>query len=397
MSLPAVPRPHATIPIQADASKSRAASARVAGGQALPLPEPMPRWQGLSATDAQRQPHDQLGRTLRDLRISVTDRCNFRCGYCMPRAAFGRDHVFLPHEALLSFEEITRAAAAALRLGVRKLRLTGGEPLMRRDLEQLIAQLAALRTMDGTPPELTLTTNGALLARKAQALKDAGLQRLTVSLDALDADMFSRMSDSQTDVRTVLSGIEAAQRAGLAPLKVNMVVQKGVNDGEILPMARHFRGSGIELRFIEFMDVGQTNRWDMAHVLPSSQVRALIDAEHPLTPADAHRASDTAERWAYADGSGHVGFISSVTQAFCGDCTRLRLSTDGRLYTCLFATQGHDLRSLLRDGQTDDDTLTGRMAALWHARTDRYSELRGMAPSANHPPAPRVEMSYIGG
>lgn len=395
MSLPAVPRPHATIPIKAEARLTPDAAVRVAGGQTLAMPEPLPARH--TADAAAPPPRDRHGRQLRDLRISVTDRCNFRCGYCMPRAAFGRDHVFLPHDALLSFEEITRAAAAALRLGVRKLRLTGGEPLMRRDLEQLITQLADLRTLDGTPPELTLTTNGALLARKAQALKDAGLQRLTVSLDALAPDMFSRMSDSQTDVHTVLAGIDAAQRVGLAPLKVNMVVQKGVNDGEILPMARHFRGTGIELRFIEFMDVGQTNRWDMAHVLPSSEVRSLIHAQHPLQAVDADRASDTAERWAYADGAGHVGFISSVTQAFCGDCTRLRLSTDGRLYTCLFATQGHDLRSLLRDGHTDDDALTGRMAALWQVRTDRYSELRGLVPGSDQAEAPRVEMSYIGG
>lgn len=392
MSLPAVPRPHGVIPIQADASLTPSTAVRVAGGLALPMPPALGPHE-LAANS----PLDKRGRSLRDLRISVTDRCNFRCGYCMPRAAFGRDHVFLPHEALLSFEEITRAAAAALRLGVRKLRLTGGEPLMRRDLERLIAQLAALRTLDGTPPELTLTTNGVLLTRKAQALKDAGLQRLTVSLDALSPDMFQRMSDSQTEVGEVLAGIEAAQRVGLAPLKVNMVVQKGVNDGEILPMARHFRGTGVELRFIEFMDVGQTNRWDMAHMLPSSDVRALIHAQHPLQAADAPRHSDTAERWAYADGAGHVGFISSVTQAFCGDCTRLRLSTDGRLYTCLFASQGHDLRSLLRDGHTDDATLTGRIAALWQGRTDRYSELRGLDQPGDLLDAPRVEMSYIGG
>ena len=394
MSLPAVPPSHGIIPIQADTRPARDAALRVAGGATLPMPAASPE----SLTEA--LPLDHLGRALRDLRISVTDRCNFRCGYCMPRAAFGRDHVFLPHESLLSFEEITRAAAAALRLGVRKLRLTGGEPLMRRDLERLIAQLAALRTLDGTPPELTLTTNGALLSRKAQALRDAGLQRLTVSLDALSPAMFQRMSDSQTEVSEVLAGIDAAQRAGLAPLKVNMVVQKGVNDSEILPLARHFRGSGIELRFIEFMDVGQTNRWDMAHVRPSSEVRALIHAQHPLLPVDAPRHSDTAERWAYADGAGHVGFISSVTQAFCGDCTRLRLSTDGRLYTCLFATQGHDLRSLLRDGSTDEATLARRIAALWRQRSDRYSELRGQDDDgAGERPSrePRVEMSYIGG
>lgn len=394
MSLPAVPPSHGIIPIQADTRPARDAALRVAGGATLPMPAASPE------SPSQATPLDHLGRALRDLRISVTDRCNFRCGYCMPRAAFGRDHVFLPHESLLSFEEITRAAAAALRLGVRKLRLTGGEPLMRRDLERLIAQLAALRTLDGTPPELTLTTNGALLSRKAQALRDAGLQRLTVSLDALSPAMFQRMSDSQTEVSEVLAGIDAAQRAGLAPLKVNMVVQKGVNDSEILPLARHFRGSGIELRFIEFMDVGQTNRWDMAHVLPSSAVRALIHAQHPLLPVEAPRHSDTAERWAYADGAGHVGFISSVTQAFCGDCTRLRLSTDGRLYTCLFATQGHDLRSLLRDGCTDEATLAMRIAALWQQRSDRYSELRGQddGSAGDGPPRePRVEMSYIGG
>lgn len=394
MSLPAVPPSHGIIPIQAETRPARDAALRVAGGATLPMPVASPE----SPTSS--TPLDHLGRALRDLRISVTDRCNFRCGYCMPRAAFGRDHVFLPHESLLSFEEITRAAAAALRLGVRKLRLTGGEPLMRRDLERLIAQLAALRTLDGTPPELTLTTNGALLSRKAQALRDAGLQRLTVSLDALSPAMFQRMSDSQTEVSEVLAGIDAAQRAGLAPLKVNMVVQKGVNDSEILPLARHFRGSGIELRFIEFMDVGQTNRWDMAHVLPSSEVRALIHAQHPLLPVDTPRHSDTAERWAYADGAGHVGFISSVTQAFCGDCTRLRLSTDGRLYTCLFATQGHDLRSLLRDGSTDEATLAMRIAALWQQRSDRYSELRGQGDGStgDRPSSePRVEMSYIGG
>lgn len=394
MSLSAVPRPPRVVPIQPDARLERAAASRAAGGTAQALP---PATQALTGDTASNGVQDTLGRALHDLRISVTDRCNFRCGYCMPRAAFGRDHVFLPHEALLSFEEITRAAAAALRLGVRKLRLTGGEPLMRRDLERLIAELAALRTLDGRPPELTLTTNGALLARKAQALRDAGLQRLTVSLDALSPAMFQRMSDSQTEVSEVLAGIEAAQRVGLAPLKVNMVVQKGVNEGEILPMARHFRGSGIELRFIEFMDVGQTNRWDMSQVLPSAEVRALIHAHHPLQAVDAPRHSDTAQRWAYADGSGHLGFISSVTQAFCGECTRLRLSTDGRLYTCLFATQGHDLRSLLRDEALDEWALAQRIAALWQQRADRYSELRGQPIGADDSHAPRIEMSYIGG
>jgi cyclic pyranopterin phosphate synthase len=338
---------------------------------------------------------DQLARPLRDLRISVTDRCNFRCPYCMPRATFGTQHRFLPHEALLSFEEICRAAKTALALGVRKLRLTGGEPLLRKDLPSLIEQLASLRTLDDAQPEIALTTNGVLLTRQARALREAGLQRVTVSLDALDQATFARMSDSGLHVRDVLAGIDAALAAGLAPLKVNMVVQKGANDDQILPLARHFRGTGVELRFIEFMDVGQTNRWQMEQVIPSEEVRQRIAAHWPLLPAAPTQAADTARRWHYADGAGRVGFISSVTQAFCGDCTRLRLSTDGRLYTCLFGTQGHDMRALLRDPQVDDDELRRRVAALWHRRDDRYSELR----RAGQPPAEtsRVEMSYIGG
>lgn len=344
-------------------------------------------------------PLDTLGRPLKDLRISVTDRCNFRCGYCMPRTAFGSDHPFLPHAELLSFEEITRAARIALSLGVRKLRLTGGEPLLRKDIDKLVAQLAQLRTLDGEPPELTLTTNGSLLKRKAQALKDAGLQRVTVSLDALDDTIFQTMSDADTSVAEVLAGIEAAQAVGLAPIKVNMVVQKGVNDTQILPMATHFRHSGVELRFIEFMDVGQTNRWQMAQVLPSEDVRMRIHEAFALHPADASRPDATAERWAYADGAGHVGFISSVTQAFCGDCTRLRLSTEGRLYTCLFASRGHDLRALLRSPSESDEQITARLAALWSGRQDRYSQLRGQATPDDTADVPqgRIEMSYIGG
>lgn len=338
---------------------------------------------------------DRHQRPLQDLRISVTDRCNFRCPYCMPRATFGKHHPFLPHEALLSFEEITRAANAALALGVRKLRLTGGEPLLRKDLPTLVSQLAALKTLDGTAPEIALTTNGVLLSRQARALKDAGLQRVTVSLDGLDQAVFARMSDSGLHVRDVLSGIEAAQRAGLSPVKVNMVVHKGVNDDQILPLARHFRGTDVELRFIEFMDVGQTNRWRLDQVIASEEVRERIAAHWPLLPASTLRAADTAERWLYADGAGSIGFISSVTRAFCGDCTRLRLSTDGRLYTCLFATRGHDLRALLRDEGVGDEELRLRLAALWQARDDRYSELRQALDS---PQAPgRVEMSYIGG
>ena len=339
---------------------------------------------------------DRRQRPLQDLRISVTDRCNFRCPYCMPRATFGKEHRFLPHEALLSFEEITRTAQAAMALGVRKLRLTGGEPLLRKDLPTLVGQLAALKTPEGAPAEIALTTNGVLLRRQARALKDAGLQRVTVSLDGLDQAIFARMSDSGLNVRDVLDGIEAAQEAGLFPIKVNMVVQKGVNDGQVLPMARHFRGSGIELRFIEFMDVGQTNRWRLDQVIPSAEVRERIAAHWPLLPATIDRSSDTAERWRYADGAGGIGFISSVTRAFCGDCTRLRLSTDGRLYTCLFGTQGHDLRALLRDEQVTDDELRLRLAALWQGREDRYSEQRR---ATDEPPSEsgRVEMSYIGG
>ncbi len=364
---------------------------RKSQADARPLPPALPAAENRSATD-------RLGRPLRDMRISVTDRCNFRCGYCMPREAFGRDHPFLPHAELLSFEEITRAARIALSLGVRKLRLTGGEPLLRKDLEQLVGQLAALRTLDGQPPELTLTTNGSLLRRKARALRHAGLQRVTVSLDALDPVIFQHMSDTSLSVHDVLDGIEAAREAGLGPIKVNMVVQKGVNDQQILPMARHFRHSGIELRFIEFMDVGQTNRWQMEHVLPTHEVRALIEQSFALRPSPGRHHGATAQQWAYADGAGQIGFISSVTQAFCGDCSRLRLSTDGRLYTCLFATQGHDLRSLLRTPTECDEGIAQRLAALWHARDDRYSQLRESArPTRGEPGAPRIEMSYIGG
>jgi len=361
---------------------------------ALPLPMPTPS----ASVTLLAHPADTLGRPLRDLRISVTDRCNFRCGYCMPRSAFGRDHPFLPHADLLSFEEITRAARIFMSLGVRKLRLTGGEPLLRKDLERLVAQLAALRTFEDKPPELTLTTNGTLLARKAQSLKDAGLQRVTVSLDALDEQRFKQMSDTDLTVSDVLEGIDTAKSVGLGPVKVNMVVQRGVNDDQILPLARHFKGSGIELRFIEFMDVGNTNRWDMAHVLPSEQVRQRIHAEWALTPADAHQSGETAQRWAYADGTGHVGFISSVTQAFCGDCNRMRLSTDGRLYTCLFASQGHDLRGHLRgDAPESDEHIAARLHALWQQRQDRYSQMRGETQVHAQQARPRIEMSYIGG
>ncbi len=340
---------------------------------------------------------DRLGRPLHDLRISVTDRCNFRCSYCMPKEVFDKAYPYLPQSALLSFEEITRLAKQFVGLGVRKIRLTGGEPLLRKNIEVLIAQLAQLRTPDGQPLDLTLTTNGSLLARKAQALKDAGLQRVTVSLDGLDDAVFRQMNDVDFPVAEVLAGIDAAQSAGLGNIKVNMVVKRGTNEDQILPMARHFKGSGHVLRFIEYMDVGATNGWRMNEVLPSAELVQRISAELPLQPLEAAAPGETAERWAYADGTGEVGFISSVTQAFCGDCNRARLSTEGQLYLCLFASHGHDLRSLLRSGASDAD-LTAAIGHIWQGRSDRYSQLRHALPAdANGAGPRRVEMSYIGG
>jgi len=349
---------------------------------------------------------DTLGRPLRDLRISVTDRCNFRCNYCMPKEVFGKEHAYLPHSALLTFEEITRLARVFLAHGVRKIRLTGGEPLLRKNLEELVAQLAALRTVDGRAPELTLTTNGSLLARKAQVLKDAGLSRVTVSLDGLDDAVFRRMNDVDFPVADVLAGIEAAQTAGLAGTKVNMVVKRGTNEHEILPMAQHFRGTGITLRFIEYMDVGATNGWRMDEVLPSRELIARLRAALPLVQLDPSAPGETAERWGYANAAGQyepalgeVGVISSVTQAFCGSCNRARLSTEGRMYLCLFAGQGYDLRALVRGGATDE-TLRDAVAGIWQGRADRYSELRASLPTeagdASAQPR-RIEMSYIGG
>ncbi|MCY1509580.1 GTP 3',8-cyclase [compost metagenome] len=346
---------------------------------------------------------DTLGRPLRDLRISVTDRCNFRCSYCMPKEVFDKDYPYLPHNALLTFEEITRVARQFVAHGVQKIRLTGGEPLLRKNLEILIAQLAALRTVEGRPLDITLTTNGSLLERKAQALKDAGLQRVTVSLDGLDDTVFRAMNDVDFPVADVLRGIEAAQAAGLGPIKVNMVVKRGTNEQEILPMARYFRehhGGKVVLRFIEYMDVGATNGWRMDEVLPSAEVIARIAAEFPLVPLEATTPGETAQRWAYADGGGEIGVISSVTQAFCHDCSRARLSTEGKLYLCLFASQGHDLRPMLRDGASDGD-IASAIGHIWQGRADRYSELRALrgpddsAPDATAPR--RVEMSYIGG
>ncbi|MDO9196767.1 GTP 3',8-cyclase MoaA [Rhodoferax sp.] len=346
---------------------------------------------------------DTLGRPLRDLRISVTDRCNFRCNYCMPKEIFDKDYSYLPHGDLLSFEEITRIAKVFVAHGVQKIRLTGGEPLLRKNIELLIEKLAALRTVEGRPLDLTLTTNGSLLARKARALKAAGLQRVTVSLDGLDDAVFRSMNDVDFPVADVLAGIEAAREAGLGPIKINMVVKRGTNEHEILPMARHFKGSGIVLRFIEYMDVGATNGWRMNEVLPSAEVVKLIHAELPLVQLAPSSPGETAERWGYADASGQhdkaageIGVISSVTQAFCGDCNRARLSTEGKLYLCLFAAQGYDLRSLVRAKESDAD-LASAVGHIWQGRTDRYSELRSaMAPDAGTA-VRRVEMSYIGG
>lgn len=336
---------------------------------------------------------DTLQRPLRDLRISVTDRCNLRCTYCMPREVFGKGFIFLQRAELLSFEEITRLARLAVDLGVRKIRLSGGEPLLRHGVERLIEQLAGLNDADGKPLEIAMTTNGTVLAARARALKDAGLARLTVSLDALSDEVFQRMSDSGVPVGRVLDGIAAAQAAGLAPLKVNTVVKRGVNEQEILPLVRHFRNTGVILRFIEFMDVGTTNGWRLDDVVTAQQILERIDGEYPLRPVDPNYAGEVAKRWTFADGAGEIGVIASVTQAFCHECSRLRLSTDGKLYTCLFAAEGADLRGPLRAGE-DDEALRQRIADLWSRRTDRYSELRH---AATELPLKRIEMSYIGG
>lgn len=339
---------------------------------------------------------DAFARPLHDLRISVTDRCNFRCVYCMPKDVFDKNYPYLPHGALLSFEEITRVARLFVAHGVEKLRLTGGEPLLRKDIERLVAMLRELRTPEGRPVDLTLTTNGSLLARKARALKDAGLDRVTVSLDALDDAIFRRMNDVDFAVADVLDGIDAAHAAGLGPVKVNMVVKRGLNDGQILPMARHFKGSPYILRLIEFMDVGASNGWNMADVVPSSEVVARIGAEMPLVPVAANYSGETAARWRYLDGGGEIGVISSVTQAFCRDCSRIRLSTEGALYTCLFATKGHDLRALLRAGRSDLE-IAAAIAQLWQKRADRYSETRTVNTEGLVRGAKKIEMSYIGG
>ncbi len=367
-------------------------------GVVIPIVAARSRPPGPSPADldgAAGPPLDRLARPLRDLRISVTDRCNFRCTYCMPKEVFGRDHPFLPHAELLSFEEITRLARLFVAQGVEKIRLTGGEPLLRKDLERLVAMLADLE-LPGRPGvrlDLTLTTNGALLRRKAQALADAGLTRVSVSLDALDDQRFRAMNDVDFPVASVLDGIDAATAAGLGPVKVNMVVKRGSNDDQILPMVERFRGTGHILRLIEYMDVGSTNGWRLDEVLPSAEALDRIAAVHPLEPLSPNYAGEVAERWRFRDGAGEIGFISSVTGAFCGACSRARLSPEGSLYTCLFADRGTDLRHGVRAGWTDA-RLASAIRGIWLARDDRYSEVRG---ASSAPRASRIEMSYIGG
>ncbi len=330
---------------------------------------------------------DTLNRPLRDLRISVTDRCNFRCVYCMPKELFGPDHQFLHRDKVLTFEEITRLTKIFVAHGVKKIRLTGGEPLVRKDLPDLIAMLAAIPNLD-----LTMTTNGSLLPKFAHALKDAGLKRVTVSLDSLDNAIFKSMNDVDFPAEKVIEGMDAAAAVGLGPIKVNMVVKRGVNESSILPMARFFREKGYILRFIEYMDVGHSNGWHMDEVVSAAEIVKMINAEMPLESADPNYPGEVAGRWRYKDGKGEIGTIASVTQAFCRDCNRARITAEGQLYTCLFAVKGHDFRALLRDGATDDE-ISNEIARVWNKRADRYSEIR----SENTINLPKVEMSHIGG
>jgi cyclic pyranopterin phosphate synthase len=331
---------------------------------------------------------DRLDRPLRDLRISVTDRCNFRCTYCMPKEIFDREYEFLARELLLDFEELTRTTRLFAALGTKKVRITGGEPLLRRGVEDLIAMLDAVEGIE----DLTLTTNGSLLERKAEALAAAGLDRVTVSLDSLDEETFQAMNDVGFSVARVLDGIDAAAEAGLGPIKINTVVKRGVNDQDVLAMAEHFRGSGHVLRFIEFMDVGTTNGWRLTDVVSAREIVNRISERWPLEPVDANYRGEVASRYRYTDGAGEVGVISSVTAPFCADCTRARLSAEGKIYTCLFATEGFDLREILRSGASDNEVLEA-LTGLWEHRSDRYSEIRSEATL----PMPKVEMSYIGG
>ena len=381
--------PAAASPAEAPAA-SQADATGTAVADAVTAPAAAP-----TAVDAPLT--DTLNRPLHDLRLSVTDRCNFRCVYCMPKEVFGKDFAFMPRDDMLSFEEMTRLARISVAHGVEKIRLTGGEPLLRKGLEELIGMLAALRTPAGRPIDIALTTNGSALAVKAQALKDAGLKRVTVSLDSLDDATFRTMNDVNFPVGRVLAGLDAAHAVGLGPIKINMVVKRGQNDHDIVNMARHFKGTPYILRFIEFMDVGTSNGWDMNAVLPSSEVRDRIHAELPLEEVAPNYSGETSRRWRYLDGGGEIGLISSVTQSFCHSCSRARVSTDGKLFTCLFASEGHDLRALLRDGSSDEQ-LSAAMGSIWRQRTDRASQLRSAQTGAVRSSGrKKIEMSYIGG
>ncbi|MDP6148430.1 MAG: GTP 3',8-cyclase MoaA [Candidatus Thalassarchaeaceae archaeon] len=335
---------------------------------------------------ASHETTDALGRPLRDLRISVTDRCNFRCPYCMPRGKFSEDHTFLPRRAFLSFDEIEKVVLACMELGLEKVRLTGGEPLLRPDLPDLVSLLSKHKI------DLALTTNGSLLRRNAQSLADAGLSRVTVSLDALDDEVHRIMTDSRVPVADILDGIDAALEAGLTPVKINCVIRRGVNEEQAAKLVNHFRGTGVIVRFIEFMDVGRTNGWSRGEVIQSKDLLSHLQTEFDLIPLEDVRTSDVAVRWGHSDGTGEIGLISSVSEPFCGDCVRARISADGRLFTCLFASGGHDLRALIHNG-ANGGNLTAAIAAIWARRADRYSELRSEETSA----LPRIEMSYIGG
>jgi cyclic pyranopterin phosphate synthase len=364
----------------------------VASAAATGSPTEPPHVSGDDAFDGRPGLPDRFGRALRDLRISVTDRCNFRCPYCMPAELFGRDFAFLPRDQMLTFEEITRLAAIFVDLGVGKLRITGGEPLVRRDLPVLVSELASLRTPEGGPVDLTLTTNGSALRPLAGALRGAGLQRITVSLDSLDDAVSAQMNGVDFPVARVLDGIAAARSAGLAPIKINAVIRRGLNEASILPLARWARDEGLVLRFIEYMDVGTANGWRLDDVVPADEILAMLDAELPLEAVVANYRGEVAGRYRYRDGGGEIGVIASVTRPFCGDCTRARLSAEGQLYTCLFAVHGTDLKSPLRNGEGDAE-LADRIRAVWSSRTDRYSELRSAATER----LPKVEMFALGG
>jgi cyclic pyranopterin phosphate synthase len=370
-------------PIQLTPRRSPSAAASASIGPREPLPVIFDGAPGLP---------DARGRALRDLRISVTDRCNFRCPYCMPAEVFGRDFAFLPRSEVLSFEELERLARIFVGLGVHKLRITGGEPLVRRDLPHLVSLLAPLRTLDGQPVEVTLTTNGSALRSLARPLRDAGLARITVSLDSLDDDVFGRMNGVDFPVAKVLDGIAAARDAGLAPIKINTVIRRGLNEDSILPLARWARAEGLILRFIEFMDVGHTNGWRLDDVVTADEIIGRIADELPLEPVEANYRGEVAGRWRYTDGASEVGVIASVSRPFCGDCTRARLSADGKLYTCLFGGVGHDLRARVRDGSSDDE-LDAVIRSIWRVRDDRYSEERSEATAE----LPRAEMYALGG